>query len=139
MSKNKDCVIHHGVVEEVMDSAVMVNIVSMAACASCQLNGVCSASDIEKKSIEVQKPVDRELTVGESVTLEMEESLGMKAVLLGYIYPFLILLASLIIFTMLNIEEGIAALISVGLMIPYYVALYLSKDKMKKNFVFRIK
>jgi len=137
--KNKDCVIHHGVVEEIKESSVMVNIVSMASCASCQLNGVCNASDIEKKSIEALKPSGKAIKVGDYVTLEMETSLGIKAVMMGYIYPFMILLASLIVSTIINLEEGVAALISVGLMVPYYAILYLRKDKMKKYFTFRIK
>jgi sigma-E factor negative regulatory protein RseC len=96
-------------------------------------------SDMHEKLIEARRPEDKELKAGDKVLLEMESSLGPRAVLLGYFYPFLLVLASLIITTSIGMDQGISAIISVGLLIPYYTLLYLFRNKMKKRFVFKIR
>ncbi len=138
-STAKECVIHSGVVKKVEADTVWVNIVSMSACASCQAKGLCNMSDIQDKMIEAEKPAGMDLQPGEQVNLEMEEKLGSKAVLLGYFYPFLLVLAALIILTSVGMNEGLSAVISLLLLVPYYTFLYLSKDKLKKDFAFRIR
>lgn len=138
-STTKECVIHSGVVKEVEADKVWVNIVSMSACASCHAKGLCNMSDIQEKLIEAEKPAGVELKPGEHVTLEMEEKLGSKAVLLGYFYPFLLVLFSLIILTSSGVSEGLSAVIALLLLVPYYGILYYTKDRLKKDFAFRIR
>ncbi|MDZ7777947.1 MAG: SoxR reducing system RseC family protein [Bacteroidales bacterium] len=139
MSDVKECVVHDGIVSKVDAGKVYVNIVSMSACVSCQAKGLCNMSDIQEKLIEAEKPEGKEPRPGDHVTLEMEESLGSKAVLLGYFYPFLLVLGALIVLTSSGIDEGISGLISLMLLVPYYLILYFSKDKLRKNFAFRIR
>lgn len=139
MSVEKECVVHDGIVDKVEGNKVFVNIVSMSACVSCHAKGLCNMSEIQEKNIEAEKPDSWEPKSGDRVNLEMEEKMGSKAVLLGYFYPFLLVLISLIALTATGVEEGISGLISLFLLIPYYVILYLSKDKLKKDFAFRIR
>lgn len=139
MSVEKECVIHDGVVSRVEAGKVYVNIVSMSACVSCHAKGLCNMSDIQEKLIEAEKPAGKDPKPGDHVTLEMEETLGSKAVLLGYFYPFLLVLAALIILTSSGINEGISGLLALSLLVPYYLILYLSKDKLQKHFAFRIR
>jgi hypothetical protein len=35
-------------------------------------------------------------------------------------------------------SEGLAALISLGLLIPYYIVIYLFRDKLQKTFMFKV-
>lgn len=134
-----DCIVQQGRVEKIVDRRVYVNIVSMSACASCHARGMCNMSDIQEKLIEADNPNNRNLEVGDTVSLEMETSLGKKAVLLGYFYPFLLVLGVLIALTSGGVNEGVSGLVALGLLVPYYTLLYLMRDKMKKDFTFRIK
>jgi sigma-E factor negative regulatory protein RseC len=68
----------------------------------------------------------------------MKKSLGGKAVLLAYIIPFIIMMLSLIILTLLNFSELFAGLFSIGILAPYYLVLYLLKNKLSKTFKFTI-
>ena len=66
-------------------------------------------------------------------------SLGMQAVLIAYLLPFLLMLFTLI-FTMHYFDnEPLAAGLSLAVLVPFYVLLYFFRNKLKKNFSFFIK
>lgn len=138
MPGTKDKIIHDGIIHKVEDKIVIVNIIAQSACASCHVKGVCSVSDLEEKSIEVQKVPGYNYEKGDRVSVIMEKSTGTKAVMIGYVFPFLIVLVSLIILSSISDNEGIAGLISIALLIPYYFGVYLMRDKIKKKFTFKI-
>lgn len=130
---------HEGVVKAVTDQYVEVSILAKTTCLSCQLKGVCSVSDLEEKVIEVPKIRNNAYKTGEKVEVEMKESLGVKALLLGYVYPFLLVLTVLIVTYALTDKQGLAGLLAVGSLVPYYFILYLLKNKFRKIFTFSIK
>lgn len=135
----ENVVTHEGIVKSTGNATVMVSVIAKSACISCQVKGACSLSDIEEKIIEVDLPEDQaDLKPGEHVTVEMKESLGTWAVLLGYVFPFLVVLISLIIYTSAGINEGLAGLFSVLILAPYYIILYLSRRFLRKKFTYRL-
>ena len=75
---------------------------------------------------------------GQEVVVAMKKSLGGKAVFLGYLLPFLLLIGVLITVLTLSGDEGIAGLSAIGILIPYYLVLYLLRDRLKKTFSFSI-
>jgi len=68
----------------------------------------------------------------------MKQSLGNFAVFLGYILPFLVLLATLIISISAGLSEGIAGLLSLGILVPYFFVLYQLRSKLSKKFSFQL-
>jgi sigma-E factor negative regulatory protein RseC len=70
--------------------------------------------------------------------VRMEESLGQKAVLMGYGLPLVVLVGSIILFLSLLNHEGLAALLSILMLVPYYLILYLFRKRLQKEFRFRI-
>ncbi len=116
-----------------------VVIISKSGCASCEINGSCSVSDMEEKVIDVDFNEGQNYKIGSQVTVEMKQSQGTWAVLLGYVFPFLVILISMILLSYLNLDEGLTGVISLSLLIPYYAILYFSKDFLKKNFTYRIR
>ena len=130
---------HEGIVKAVTEQYVEVSILAKTACLSCQLKGVCSVADIEEKVIEVPKNINKAYKEGEKVEIEMKESLGVKALLLGYVYPFILMLAVLIVTYALTDKQGLSGLLAVGSLVPYYFILYLFKNKFRKIFTFSIK
>jgi len=134
---SESIITHQGVIESVLLSSVNVRIISASACSACHANGACNASDMQEKIIEAN-PRGKEFKVGEWVTVVSKESMGFKALFLGYVLPFLVVLITLIITTMLSFTELTAGLLSIGMLVPYYAILYLTKDKIKKSFIFEI-
>lgn len=131
---------HVGAVEEIRsDGSIAVRIVSAPGCVSCSANGICNASEIEEKIVEVANPKDHNYAVGDSVLVSLKQSAGLRAVLLGYIYPFLVMLITLIIMLTITDNQGVAGLSALGMLAPYYLILYLTKKRQKESFQFEIK
>ena len=95
-------------------------------------------ADVEEKIVEIENDHSISLSTGEQVMVTMEESLGRKAVLLGYVLPLIVLLVSIVVFLSLMKHEGLAALLSLMMLVPYYLVLYLFRKKLRKEFRFRI-
>lgn len=137
MSQRPKTVDHIGEIQEIAPNNVLVRISSHTACSGCHVSGVCGMADSAEKIIDVYKP-NHSLTIGQDVRVVLKQSHGYKAVLMGYVIPFVVVLASLIVLTSLNIPEGQAGLISLATLIPYYVGLFLTKDKISKQISFDI-
>lgn len=130
---------HQGIVENIDDAHVFVRIIQASACASCSVKGHCSSADSKEKIIEITAPSSL-YKIGDSVTVIGQTSMGMMAVLLAFFIPFLVLVISLfILMSVLDGNELLSGLISLGLLVPYYIILWLNKAKLKNNFSFTIK
>ncbi|HCY01448.1 MAG TPA: Fis family transcriptional regulator, partial [Bacteroidales bacterium] len=116
---------------------VTVCIISQSACSACHAKGACGLSDSTEKMITVLKP-NHNLKVGESVRVIIKQSMGFKALFVGYILPFIAVLTVLITLTLFNVSEGKAGLASIAILAPYYFALYLFKDRISNHFIFEL-
>jgi sigma-E factor negative regulatory protein RseC len=134
----RDNITHPGIVDRVNENSVFVKILAMSACSSCHAKSMCSIAEVEEKIVEVKKVAGREFEQGQEVTVAMQRSLGGKAVFLGYLLPFLLLIGVLILVLSLTGNEGVAGLSAIAVLIPYYFALYLLRDRLKRTFSFRI-
>ncbi len=139
MHPMKDQITHPGRIEKIGEFKVEVNILAQSACSSCHSKGMCGVAEMENKIVEVWKPQDFKYEIGDEVVVYMKKSLGNKAVFYGYLYPFLIMLASLIVLISITGNEGLSALVSLTLLVPYYFAIYKLKDRLSKTFEFKIK
>jgi len=138
MSIGDKIVTHPGIIKEVDGNKVSVSVISKAGCASCQIKGSCSVGEVEEKVVEMELPRGFSFKEGQMVTVEMKQSLGTFAVLLGYVFPFLVILLSLILFLQLGLDEGLAGIFSLLMLVPYYGLLYLSKDFFRKKFQYNL-
>jgi sigma-E factor negative regulatory protein RseC len=129
---------HEGVIDRIDGDRAHVRIISESACAACHARGACSAADQEEKYIDVQLQ-EKNYKIGEPVRVEVSRHLGMKAVALGYIYPFLLLMVVLVGALSAGITELKAGLIALLSLIPYYLLLYLFRKRIDSNFTFSIK
>jgi sigma-E factor negative regulatory protein RseC len=137
MSK-ADNVYHSGIVESIQYTQAEVRIVQQSACGSCHAKSMCALSDLKEKIVHVDIPSHRKVQVGETVTIVMQESKGMLAVLLAYFLPFLLLMITLVTTWSMTANEGLSGLLAVGILIPYFLILYALRDRIKKEFVFKI-
>jgi len=138
-ASQKSEISHQGTIESIEDNVFNVRIITMASCVSCSASGTCSAADIAEKIVEVVKPTNTSHKIGDIVTIVLNQSMGLKAVFLGYVAPFLVLLLTLIFMLALGFTEGIAGLTSLAMLAPYFLVLYIYKEKIKENFTFKLK
>ena len=129
---------HEGIITKIDDNNVEVKILSKSACASCNIKGACNMSEMKEKVIVIPRPKDKDLSMGQEVTVSMGLGQANKAVIFAYVIPTIILFSMMFILNHFKIEEGVNALISIGSLIPYYLILFLFKDKIKRKFEYEI-
>ncbi|WP_163712066.1 SoxR reducing system RseC family protein [Mangrovibacterium lignilyticum] len=129
---------HTGIIKKLSEKGIIVGIINESACASCHAQGSCTAADMKDKEVEIHH-FEGNYSVGQQVTVIGKTSQGFKALLWGYLMPFILLLTVLIITTSLNISEGIGGLLALAILVPYYFILFLFRNRMKKTFEFEIK
>ena len=134
----KNRIEHDGIVKRIDSNELIVSILNKAACLSCQVKGACSMSEIEEKEIEIKKDPRINYEIGEKVKVYYGQELGFFALFLGYLMPFILLISILIIGKSLGYSEGAYGLASVGSLLPYYLILYLFKNRIKNTFRFSI-
>lgn len=129
---------YQGIVESIDRSLISVRIIQASACASCSVNGRCSLAGSKEKIVEIDASYST-YEIGDRVTVAGQTSMGMQAVLLAFVVPFLILFFSL--FVCMHVSGGdelLSGLISLGLLIPYYFVVWLNRAGLKKSFSFTI-
>ena len=130
---------HLGIVENIQGSHLSVRIVQTSACAACSVKGHCSSADSKDKIIDIIDTAAASYQVGENVMVVGETSMGMQAVALAFIFPFVLLIFTLFLFMALIENELYAALLSLAVLVPYYYILWLNKTRLKQKFSFTIK
>ena len=130
-------VLHDGVVQQVSENKITVVIINASACSACHAKGACLASDLKEKEIDIVR-FSGQYQVGQHVHIVGRPSQGLKAVFYGYLLPFLLVLATLLISISYTKSEGLAGLIALAILIPYYGFLYLFKNTLKRSFEFEI-
>ena len=131
------CIEQKGTVEEICNHKVRVRIHQESACGHCNARGMCNLSDSSGRIIETNDN-SLNLKIGDVVDITMSRSMGNKAVFLGYLIPFLLLISVLIFLNAFGLEEWLSGLISLAVLIPYYMFLYLFRDRLSKAITFSI-
>ena len=129
---------HAGVIEEVGADRIKVRILQTSACAACKVAGHCNASESKEKLIDVYGQEVSDYQVGEHVVVVASPEVGMRAVAWGFGIPFVLLVLTVFLMVRLTGNEGIAALSSLGTLLPYYLVLYLLRDKLRERLSFGI-
>ena len=127
-------VIHEGTVVKAGKELVSVKIEVRSACSACHARSMCAAHDMAEKIIEAV-PAE-EVGVGDSVVVEMEEKFGLKAVFYVFFIPFVLMVSALFVSSRFVSSEALSALISLVILVPYFVILALLKPYFAKTFVF---
>ncbi len=128
---------HQGIVENISDTHISVRIVQTSACAACSAKGHCSSADSKEKIIDVHDSSGG-YHIGDQVMIVGETFMGMFAVWLAFVIPFLLLVTSLFLWMAWFDDELYSALLALLTLVPYYVVLGMNKKSLKRKFSFRI-
>lgn len=130
---------HDGIVTDVTENAVIVEILSKSACSACHARGLCGASEEAVKRVEVRRyPGSPTPSVGDRVVVSLSRSLGMKAVLVSYVFPLLILLILVVSLSRVCGSEWVAGLSGLAGTAVYYLMLYFLRDRIAGDYEFHI-
>ncbi len=127
---------HDGVIASLSEDRITVKITSYAACTSCHAKGACQITGGENEKL-IHIPVSNpDFRIGEKVRVLLSRSMGFRALFLGYLLPFGLVLIVLLVLTAAGSSELIAGLAAVGVLAPYYAGLRIWMGKVDRQFSF---
>jgi len=132
-----DCIEQDGIIEEITDNKIRVRMKSFSACENCQTNSICNLVDSQNNSLEVIDKSEN-YSIGDKVNIRITRSLGYKALFLGYILPFILVVLFLVLFSSFGIKEILSGLISLSVLVFYYLILYYFRESIRKTFIFTL-
>lgn len=134
-----DIIKHQGTVENINGSYLKIRIVQTSACSSCSIKGHCNASESKEKVVDVFDIQASTYKIGQSVMIYGTTSMGMQAVILAFGVPFLVLFITLFITIKWTDNELLSAIAAMLSLLPYYLIIYLFRNKLSKKFSFTVK
>ncbi|MBR5100364.1 MAG: SoxR reducing system RseC family protein [Bacteroidales bacterium] len=137
----KERIEHEGRVIAVDKDYISVEIVNKSACAACHAKAVCGASDEAVKVVEIAQDFTTladDYQVGETVNVVMSSAMGTQAIWIAYVVPLIVLMASILVFSLCGAGELLMGLGSLGVVALYYLGVYLLRNRISKIFIFSI-
>ena len=127
---------HKGIVETIKSGCITVKITSQFACASCHAKSACAAFGSTDKFIDVHSSLKVE--PGDEVMVIGSQGQGLKAAWLAYMLPVILILVALSITFTVSGNEVLSALLSLGILVLYFLFLKMINSRLKKTFSFKI-
>lgn len=129
---------HRGVVERIDGDKVFVKVEKESACQACHAKGLCGERG-GVRIIEVTTEYASSFAVGEAVVVALLKGrMAISSLVWGYLIPLVVLLVVLLSLHGLGVEDGIAAISTLGAVALYYVVLYLRRRQFEKKIQFTI-
>lgn len=127
---------HKAVVVAVEGKIVEVEMTVNDACGECRAKEICGTG--EKRVVAVYDTFAGSYTPGEEVVVSLDEIMGVRAVVYAYIVPFFIMIAVLFGTKAFDASDWVSGGGALGAAAVYYLGLWLMRDKLEKQIVFKI-
>lgn len=137
MSSNSP-ISHRGRIVSVTPEYTTVEIISESACSACHAKGLCGVSESVRKEIKVPTRPWEEHREGDEVNLILSASMGLKAVLLAYVVPLVVLVAVLLGMLAAGAGELVAGLSAIAAAAVWYFVVMLLRNRIDKEYNFII-
>ncbi|MFI3264321.1 MAG: SoxR reducing system RseC family protein [Rikenellaceae bacterium] len=129
---------HSGKVLSIEGKYIRVGFQTSGACGGCSARSKCGMVDSSTREVLVALREGESYSIGDNVEVAISYQIGVMSVIVAYIIPLIILIGTLSGAIFFNVEEGVAALISLATVAIYYVVVYLCRSKLDKQIKFTI-
>ncbi len=130
---------HEGTIHKIDGNQLTVLISQNSACSECHAKGACMAADTKEKMVNVVDDTGK-YRLNERVMLSGKNSIVYNAILWDFVIPLILMIGVIVASTSIwDIGELQAACMSITVLAPYYVFLYMVRSKMGKRLAFTIK
>ena len=116
---------------------IEVEVCRPEACAACKAKSVCSEGGGEGKRMTLVND-GQGYRVGEQIQLVMRRSAGLKAVVIAYLVPVVLVVAALLIFQATPMSDTTAALLTLGILVLYFVIIRLLRGRIHNQLTIEI-
>lgn len=132
---------HEGIIKHIQGNHILVRIMQTSACAGCKIANSCHADyspEGKEKMIDVYSAADG-FYVGQTVTVSTTAAMARKALMMGFVFPLVMLLATLLLLLAMGQTELVAALAAIAVLIPYYIYIWIQRHRLATRLTFSIR
>ncbi|MFW5781573.1 MAG: SoxR reducing system RseC family protein [Bacteroidota bacterium] len=129
---------HDGVITDLVNGTVKVQVQRSTACSDCHAKGICGAGNDDQNMIVSVTEGKEAYQPGDHVRVVIRQGLALRAVFLSYVLPLVIVIVSLVIFSYFT-TEGLAGVLALVMLVPYFLYLKFSNSKLEKQFAVTIR
>lgn len=133
---NNSEVSHEAIVQSVDGIDVTVKMTVSSACAACHAKGLCGVSESEEKLVVAKNFSAAQFATGEKVRVELRQTLAVKAVIICYLLPLVVLLVSFFLMYLVCSIEWLNVLAALSATALYFFFVWLFHEKIEKNVTF---
>jgi len=124
-----------GTIEGLRHGRWIVNLDKPVGCAVCH-RGLCW-DDADHKVVKV-KDEGQSFDVGQHVWVRIEHTVGLRAVMMFYGFPFLLKVSVLLLLLCVGVNEGWAAVGALGSLVPYYFVLRSTRHRWSEQMTLQL-
>ncbi len=129
---------HSGKIIAIEGNQAKINFEAQGACGGCSARSKCGMVDSSTREVIVTLDRGATYNVGDQVYVAISYQMGIFSVFMAYILPLILLIAVLAGAVAMEINEGVAALISLATVAIYFGIIYLFRSKLDKQIKFTI-
>jgi sigma-E factor negative regulatory protein RseC len=128
---------HEGLVQIADGNCVTVLLSPKTNCTGCLEKNSCNLSGKDNKIVTISGNYN--VRPGDDVIVSMKKSMGYFALFLGYLLPLFLVVLLLVLLLLFSVNELLSGLLSIGILLPYYMILILFRKEINKKISFTIK
>lgn len=131
--------LHSGTVIGNKDGILSVDIIRQEACGHCNASSTCRVLNGKHRCLEIECKNASDFNIGDTVTVEISERTGLKAVFIAYVLPLIVLVIALATAILCGASEAVAALVALCITAVYYIVIYLFKSRIDDWTKFKVR
>lgn len=129
---------HQGVIESIDGNRAYIRTLRSSACDTCDASGSCHSNRGNKFRVDVTDDRLAGRKPGDRVVLEMPVAAGRQAVFVGFGLPLVLFVAVLLGMHYAGFGDDCTVLVSIGVLVVYYIIIYMLRGLMDRHFKIRI-
>jgi sigma-E factor negative regulatory protein RseC len=133
---NEAAICHQGIVKEITENMLYVEVERRAACAGCHAKSMCMTSEKKEEIISIFTNNPNEYQVGELVQVKLKQSLGAKAVVIAYLFPLLTLAFGLFVTYYFTKNDLFSVGVSFAATALYFLFIKKMDKRLNRHFTF---
>jgi sigma-E factor negative regulatory protein RseC len=118
-------------------NVITVEIATSSACGACAAKDLCQ-TERQNRQICIYDSQANNFQIGEEVNILADSGQGLKAAVLAYGLPLILLLVAVIIAKSCGLSDFISSISGIIILIPYYLGVFFFRNKIKREFYFTI-
>ena len=118
---------------------ITAEFISLAACDGCRAKDLCNKNNCIKSTVNIVDENAQSYSVGQEITVQMNEKDGLLSVIIAYLLPLIIFVISLLILTYITKDEIKSGIYSIIILITYYLLLISKNTYLKKKLIIKTK